>query len=375
MLIFVILIAIFYAALMLGFIKGWNSLETVSDHYEPPETCFSIVIPFRNEAENLPNLLESLALLNYPFELFEILLVNDESEDDSEKIIAEFKQDHPQLHLKFLQNNRTTNSPKKDAITTAIKFAEFEHILTTDADCTLPSLWLQSFNTEILQHNPAMIAAPVKIEVNDNNFLSSFEALDFLSLQISGAGAFGLNKAFMANGANLCYKKQSFVEQNGFDSNTEIASGDDVFLLQKFIQQQLKVTFLKDQNAIVKTKPQSGFKRLVQQRIRWASKTSAYTSNFAKLTGLIVFSMNFAFSLSLLLGIFKLFPFPYFMILFLVKFNLDFVLLYRGSIFFNSEGLMRKYLVSSVLYPFFSVYVAILSLFGGYNWKGRRFKR
>ncbi|WBL22807.1 glycosyltransferase family 2 protein [Zunongwangia sp. HRR-M8] len=375
MLIFVILIAILYAALMLAFLKGWNSLKSSTDNYEPPKTRFSIIIPFRNEAENLPDLLESLAILNYPFELFEILLINDESEDDSEKIIAEFIETQPQLNLKVLQNHRNSNSPKKDAIKTAIEIAQFEYILTTDADCKVPQNWLQSFNTEILENKSVMIAAPVMIEITDNKFITSFEALDFLSLQITGAGAFGINKAFMANGANLCYKKESFVKQNGFEGNSEIASGDDVFLLQKFIQQQLKVTFLKDQNAIVKTKPQSSFKRLVQQRIRWASKTSAYTSNFAKLTGLIVFSMNIAFSLSLLFGIFKLFPFPYFMILFLVKFNLDFVLLYRGTIFFKNESLMRKYLISSVLYPFFSVYVAILSLFGGYNWKGRRFKR
>ncbi|WBL25280.1 glycosyltransferase family 2 protein [Zunongwangia sp. HGR-M22] len=375
MLIFVILIAILYAALMLAFLKGWNSLKPSTDNYEPPKTRFSIIIPFRNEAENLPDLLESLAILNYPFKLFEILLINDESEDDSEKIIAEFIETQPQLNLKVLQNHRISNSPKKDAIKTAIEMAQLEYILTTDADCKIPQNWLQSFNTEILENNSVMIAAPVKIEITDKKFVTSFEALDFLSLQITGAGAFGIKKAFMANGANLCYKKESFVKQNGFEGNSEIASGDDVFLLQKFIQQQLKVTFLKDQNAIVKTKPQSSFKRLVQQRIRWASKTSAYTSNFAKLTGLIVFNMNIAFSLSLLFGIFKLFPFPYFMILFLVKFNLDFVLLYRGTILFKNESLMRKYLISSVLYPFFSVYVAILSLFGGYNWKGRRFKR
>ncbi|MCL6220019.1 glycosyltransferase family 2 protein [Zunongwangia pacifica] len=373
MLIFVVLIALSYAALMIAFLKGWKKLEEPMYDYEAPENNFSIVIPFRNEAENLPELLESLSLLNYPLERFEILLVNDESEDDSEKIIAECIENQPQLQLKALQNHRSSNSPKKDAIKTAIEIAQFEYILTTDADCKVPQNWLQSFNTEIIKNNPAMIAAPVTIEAENVKFSTAFEVLDFLSLQISGAGAFGIHKAFMANGANLCYKKEAFIAQNGFEGNSNIASGDDVFLLQKFIKQQLKVTFLKDKFAVVTTKPLNDFKKLVQQRIRWASKTSAYTSNFAKLTGLIVFIMNLTFSLSLLLGIFKLFPFPYFMIIFLVKFNLDFVLLYKASQFFNQESLMRHYIISSVLHPFFSVYVAFRSLFGGYHWKGRRF--
>ena len=375
MLIFVVLIALSYAALIIALKKGWSRLETPLYDYQAPENRFSIVIPFRNEAENIPELLESLVLLNYPLERFEILLVNDDSQDDSEKIIVEFMENQPLLDLKVIQNIRSSNSPKKDAIKTAIEIAKFDYILTTDADCKVPQKWLQSFNTEIIKNTPAMIAAPVSIEAENLKLGTAFEALDFLSLQISGAGAFGLQKAFMANGANLCYKKEDFFTQNGFDGNSDIASGDDVFLIQKFIQQQLKVTFLKDQFAVVTTKPLNDLKKMVQQRIRWASKTSAYTSNFAKLIGIIVFIMNLAFSLSLLLGIFKLFPFPYFMIIFLVKFNLDFVLLYNASEFFKQESLMRHYMVCSVLHPFFSVYVAFLSLLGGYQWKGRTFKR
>ena len=90
MLIFVVLIALSYASLMIALKKGWSRLETPLYDYETPENRFSIVIPFRNEAENLPELLESLLLLNYPLELFEIFLVNDDSADDSEKIISEF---------------------------------------------------------------------------------------------------------------------------------------------------------------------------------------------------------------------------------------------------------------------------------------------
>ncbi|WP_417885161.1 glycosyltransferase [Zunongwangia sp.] len=375
MLILIILIALSYASLMISFLIGWKKLPETSNNYATPKTRFSIIIPFRNEADNLPKLLESLSILNYPTMYFEVMLVNDASEDESEKIITEFIKKNLAINLRLLQNKRRSPSPKKDALQTAIEISEFDYIATTDADCELPEYWLQSLNTEIINQNPAMLAAPVKIDAKNSRFLTAFEALDFLSLQLCGAGAFGLQKAFMANGANLCYKKDTFIAQNGFTGNTAIASGDDVFLLQKFIASNEKVSFLKDENAIVSTPPQVSFQALKQQRIRWASKTSAYTSNFAKLTGIIVFLMNFAFAVGLVSGIFKLFPFFYFMILFLVKFNIDFVVLHRAASFFKCEKLMKNYLISSILYPFFTIYVAILSLFGGYQWKGRQFSR
>ena len=162
MLIFVVLIALSYASLMIALKKGWSRLETPLYDYETPENRFSIVIPFRNEAENLPELLESLLLLNYPLERFEIFLVNDDSADDSEKIISEFIEKQPQFDLKVIQNSRSSNSPKKDAIKTAIEISKFDYILTTDADCKIPQNWLQSFNTEIIKSNPAMIAAKIK---------------------------------------------------------------------------------------------------------------------------------------------------------------------------------------------------------------------
>ena len=367
---------------MLMLLYGWKKIPEFSSENSPAEIRFSIIVPFRNEAENLPILLKSLTEINYPHSKFEILLVNDESEDNSVEIIEEFQKTHLDFNLKVLENNRISNSPKKDAINTAINSANFEYIITTDADCKIPENWLKSYNDFILKTGNKLVAGPVALNslsaANTNNrrqnILRNFEELDILSLQASTAGAFGIGKAFMCNGANLCYKRQAFLEVLGFTGNDNIASGDDVFLLQKFQQEKYKIGFLKSKEVLVYTKPQQSFGDLVSQRIRWASKASAYNSLFAKFTGISVLLLNLSLVIALFLVLFQILPYQPILIIFLVKFNLDFILIYSSAKFFQRETVLRSYFWSSIFYPFFSTYVAVKSLFSDFSWKGRQFK-
>lgn len=144
---------------------GWKKTPEFSSENSPTEIRFSIIVPFRNEAENLPVLLSSLARINYPESKYEIILVNDESEDISVEIIEEFQKTYLGFNLKVLENQRTSNSPKKDAISTAINSAEFEYILTTDADCNVPVNWLKSYNDFILKTGNKLIAGPVALSL------------------------------------------------------------------------------------------------------------------------------------------------------------------------------------------------------------------
>src|SRR5690606_9976312 len=196
------------------------------------------------------------------------------------------------VDFKILQNKRKSKSPKKDAISTAIEDAKYEWILTTDADCLLHQLWLNCYNSFINQKDSNMISGPVAY-YSIHTFLDKFQAFDFLSLIGATIGGFGLKTPFLSNGANLAYRKDFFKILNGFDGNTDIASGDDVFLLQKAIEKHSgSVLFLKAKEATVFTKPQPDFSSLKSQRVRWASKTTHYKNFFGKLTGLLVLLMN-----------------------------------------------------------------------------------
>ncbi len=369
--------------LIIGF---YNVDEFVIEQKKVNE-LFSIVIPFRNEAENITALVKSLKQLDYPKEKFEVFFINDESTDESVLILE--KHLAKNTNWKLLNNQRKSNSPKKDAINTAIQIAKHDWIITTDADCEVPKNWLICFNDFVLSfraksRNLNMIVAPVAYKTN-KSFLQNFQNMDFLSLIGSTIGGFGINKPFLCNGANLCYKKETFLAVNGFEGNDNIASGDDIFLMEKILLKYAKsVHYLKSKETIVTTKPESTFNGLLSQRIRWASKTSAIKNWFGKLVGVLVFLMNFGLVCCLLFVVWGCFTEIHrgsqrftevFWVLFLLKFNIDFILIQITYKFMGLKNGLKSYVFSSVLYPFFVVLVVFLSFFKRYEWKGRKFKK
>ena len=347
-------------------IYGFNRMRRFSKAEFIPKTSFSIVVPFRNEKENLPNLLHSISLLNYPKELVEVILVDDDSDD-------EFRIQNLEFRIQMIKNVRKSNSPKKDAIETAIQIAKHDWIITIDADCLVQKDWLTIYDQYIQENEVEMVASGV-CYIPKNGFLSAFQNLDFLSLQGATIGSFGINQPFMCNGANFAYSKSFFKELNGFQGNETIASGDDVFLLQKAVSvAPKKVGFLLAKESIVATNPVATWSDLFQQRVRWASKSTGYSSVYGKLLALVVFGGNLAWIVSFLLWLVGLLDQNIFMLFVALKFLIDFILIYKTANFFESK--LQYVLASSLLYPFFSVSVAVYSLFGKYSWKGRNFRK
>jgi len=393
-LIFIITITFLYLLLIGWLLVGFHKVKVFKITNKLPDSNFSIIIPFRNEAENLPDLLSSLEAINYPKDKFEVLFINDDSTDNSVLILEKYLVKNK--HFKLLNNQRKSNSPKKDAINTAINIAKYNWIITTDADCEVPKNWLQCFNefinSNLNKHSTfssireelelGMLVAPVVYKTN-KSFLQNFQNMDFLSLIGSTIGGFGIQRPFLCNGANLCYKKAVFLKVNGFNGNDDIASGDDIFLMEKFLEQNKNsVKYLKSKDAIVITKPETTFKGLLSQRIRWASKTGATKNWFGKLVGLLVFLMNFLLVFGFWFLVWSFFTqnsqisqiCVVFLLLFLLKFNIDFLLIQKTYKFMGLKNGLKPYIFSSVLYPFFVVLVVILSFFKKYEWKDRRFK-
>lgn len=367
-----ILIFINYVFFIGLLIWGFSKVKYFSKPDSEGKTGFSVIIPFRNEAKNLPDLLESFSQLNYPKEQFELIFVNDDSKDDSERVINRWRMENPWVHLTILDNIRISKSPKKDAITRAVTIAKHPWILTTDADCIVQPNWLSVYDTYILNNEAEMIAGAVKFPTK-GFLLSHFQQMDMLSLQGASIGSFGLNEAFMCNGANFAYTKTFFSDLKGFHGNNHIASGDDVFLLQKAIANcPEKVHYLKHQEAIVTTKPEKSWLKLFKQRVRWASKASAYQSDFAKGLAILVFLANFALLCGLLLVAFNLMNWKLLLVLFVVKFTVDCILMYQTNKFLNMS--LISVVVSSLIYPFFSTLVAVYSLLGGFEWKRENIK-
>ena len=377
MIFIIITITLIYLLLIGSFILGFDRVKIFELSDMDPKTRFSVLVPFRNEEKNLPALLASIATLNYPKDYFEIIFVDDDSDDNSVPLIDAFLQKTgiAPAHIQVIKNIRTTESPKKDAITLAISIAKHDWIVTTDADSVLPKYWLDSFDEFIQKQEPDLIAAPVTY-TNVKGFLQNFQLLDVLSLQGATIGAFGINKPFLCNGANLAYKKQLFNTLNGFQGNSEIASGDDVFLLEKATRHKAsKVAYLKCKQVVVSSSALSSRKELIEQRVRWAAKSSAYKNLFGKLAGFIILVENALIICCLaLLGIGILTP-KELLYVFIIKFSIDLLLLHKAAEFFDQKNHLKHYFLSALYYPFFSVYVAFIAVFKGYSWKGRSYRQ
>ena len=375
-----ILITIDYAIFIGLLIYGFDKIKSFEINTVIPKTTFSIIVPFRNEETFFLNLLNSFSRLNYPRELFEIIVVDDASNDNSVTIFNKWRFENGLIETTLLDNLRLSNSPKKDAISRAVYIVKNTWIVTTDADCEVNENWLLVMDSYIQKNTVSMLVGAVNYTINCWNPLAVFQQMDMMSLQGTTIGSFGLHEPFMCNGANFAYKKSFFNELNGFNGNDNLASGDDVFLLQKAVEKSMNlVHYLKHKQAIVTTQPENNLFNLFMQRVRWASKTSSYKSDFAKGLAVLVLLMNFTYVLFfviLSLGLkFKSFEFlnwNLFFIFWIVKFVIDFILLFKTNQFTGKSKFILP-VFSSFTYPFFCCLVGFYSFFGSFSWKGRRF--
>ncbi len=364
-----------YVILIIAFCIGFFRLKTFYTQKTVQKTTFTLIIPFRNEAKNLPALMQSISKIKYPEKQIEVLFINDASEDASVVVIQQFMFKVKPFGWAIIDNERRSGSPKKDAITLAVSKAKHDWIFTTDADCILPENLFNNINSFIQNTPSKMIAGPVIALPENRLFISHYQFLESITLAGVTMGAFGIGKPLMCNGAHLAYEKAAFEAVHGYDGNDHIASGDDLFLLKK-MQSVFpdQVHFLKNKTQVVYTKPESNWSAVVSQRVRWAAKTTSYNSVLNQVTGLMVLVAN----VSILLAFGMLFTSEkklFLLMLILLKWVVDAIFVYRVNTFFKHtiHGLFMQ--MMSFIYPFLTLYIAIRSLFGNYIWKERVFKK
>lgn len=383
LLILLILFAL-YLLLIVYYWISWLSIPCFKAENQSGKTRISVIIPARNEEKNIAACLGALCLQQYPKDLFEVLVVDDHSTDNTASVVKSFSAQQVKLiYLKdFVEGEQ--NSYKKKAIEIAIAQSTGELIVTTDADCIAPPSWLQTIASVYEQYQPQFIAAPVSID-HGNRFIEIFQLLDFMTLQgITGASVHKKIHS-MCNGANLAYTKKAFEEVGGFTGIDKIASGDDMLLMHKIYSKWPgKVRFLKSKEAIVQTAPVKTISEFFNQRIRWASKADKYDDKRIFAVLLLVYLFNL---LMLLLPVIALlypqklsiisFPLSFtnlWLFLLLAKTIFELIFLYPVAKFFGKQ---RSLWWFPVMQPFHIVYTIIagwLGKFGNYKWKGRTVK-
>jgi cellulose synthase/poly-beta-1,6-N-acetylglucosamine synthase-like glycosyltransferase len=395
-----VLLFTFYAALILYYATSWRKIPDytpfqtlLQKQVRPPKVAgtellpvkISIIIPARNEEQNIKHCLDSINDQSYPKEWYEVLVVDDHSTDSTASIIQQYPSNNVQLiQLQQILGGNAINSYKKKAIETAIGLSAGELIVTTDADCIVPQNWLQTIATFYRQTGAAFIAMPVCF-TKPHNFLEIFQSLDFMTLQgITGASVHQRIHS-MCNGANMAYTKKVFEAVNGYKGIDSIASGDDMLLMHKIYQHDPgKLFFLKSKAVIVQTAPMHTWRDFFNQRIRWASKADQYNDKRIFAVLMLVYLFNV---LLLLLPVLSGFNnnqfsiagyncsiFTAWAMLVLFKTMVELIFLYPVARFFSKQRLLWFFPVAQPFHVFYTVIAGWLGKFGSYQWKERKVK-
>ena len=362
---------LFYALLILFYWRAWNKLEYYNPSSPVDKRFISVIIPARNEEENIPLLLEALSQQTYPENFFEIIIVDDFSSDGTAEAIRNFRLSN----LVSIQPEISpSSSSKKKAIETGIKKAKGELIVTTDADCIPSKKWIETINNFYVKNDAAFIAAPVKFS-HDNSFLQIFQSLDFLTLQGITAASVSANFHTMCNGANLAYKKEAFQNVNGFKGVDKVATGDDMLLMYKIWKKYPNgVFYLKNKDAIVTSQPMLSWKNFFWQRKRWASKTLVYDDYRIIAVLAFVYLLNCLFIALIVASLFNSFYWWYILGFWLLKTIIEFPFVFSVAKFYNEQKLVNFLFFFQPFHIFYTVFVGLLSQFGKYEWKGRKTK-
>ena len=376
-----------YFSLIIYYRQSWVSISdykfSISDFQ--PTTKISVVISARNEAENIKNCLDSIVNQSYPKHLFEILVVDDHSTDNTAAIITGYTSQNVKLiSLKDFVAPAAINSYKKKAIEIAVQQSTGDLIVTTDADCFVPQNWLQTIAAFYQEKKPEFIVMPVAIDCSFH-FIEMFQAVDFMTLQgITGAAVYKKMHS-MCNGANLAYSKKAFVQVNGFAGIDTIASGDDMLLMHKIYKQYPDgIAYLKSKEVIVHTAPVKTIGEFFNQRIRWASKADKYDDKRIFAVLLMVYLFN---CLLLVLPIFALInniqysifnvqcsTFGPWLLLLLLKTITELIFLLPVAKFFNKQSLLWLFPLMQPFHILYTVIAGWLGKFGSYKWKDRKVK-
>ncbi len=385
---FLVLLSLLYAGLLIYYRKGWKSIPTENQSPSTAhinKTIISVIVPARNEEKNIGSLIQSLQLQTYPSNLFEVIVVDDYSTDQTAAIVKSFSNSNIHLiSLKEYINEGAINSYKKKAIEIGVAQSKGTLIVTTDADCIVPTNWIKTIADFYEKKEPVLIVMPVVIK-NKISFIEIFQSLDFMALQGITGAAVTKHIHSMCNGANLAYTKKVFKEINGFENIDHIASGDDMLLMHKVADlYPLQIAYLGTPDVIVQTNSVTSIKDFLNQRIRWASKANKYNDKSIFPVLLMVYLLNVSLLLLLCSGCIwnrsytilqvNITSIQFLLIIILFKTIIELYFLYPVAVFFKRKSLLFFFPLMQPFHVIYTVVAGWLGVFGKYSWKEREVK-
>ncbi len=314
----------------------------------------TVIIPFRNEFENLKVLFKCIEELKVKPK--EFIFVNDHSEDEFLSLFTDLSFPHRMINV------GAESYGKKAAIAIGVNLVETEFVITWDADITVPSNYFEEL---VKWHWTDLIILPV--EMRSSEFVPGFFAMDYQLQTQTNVALTGLFRPITASGANLFFSKKAYLEADEQRSDNSILSGDDQFLLNALRKAGKEIILLTRSELNAETKAPISLQKGMDQRRRWLGKSTKVGDSFAIFFGMIVFLFQMGY-----------YGFAWYqcfignwgatIVMILIKGELDaFLTTYKFQEQFNT----LKVFLYQVAYPFYMI-VLVLSVFWfKVEWKGR----
>lgn len=364
-----LVILLMYVLRIRKFNAGWRLYPDFITGSTAHYPTVSVVIAFRDEISHLPELLACLKNQAYPSDKVEYILVDDHSSDGSDKIAEAFCAQHQGY---YLYRNSMGQDGKKQALINGISAAKHALIITTDADCRMNEQWISTFAAFYAEKKPDLIIGLVDLNV-PRGFWQGFQETEFISLVASGAGSAALGMPVYCNGANMAFSKHAY-SMIADPLSHSIASGDDTFLLHSLKRAEKKIMLLKSRASLVHTFGEKTFAGYIRQRMRWAYKGRYYNDREALFLAFLVLCVNVVVLSSLAYAIFTGNAGP-FIFIHSVKLATDYIFLRNFMKYLRKKPVLYRYIVYSLMYPFYMVMVAIAAMPGRFRWKGRLLRK
>ncbi len=331
-----------------------------------PPPRVAVVVAMRNEASTIKDCIASLAAQDHPHDRMRFILVDDASQDDTGAIARAATAGDERFHV--LTNTGTPG--KKGAITTGVMHCDADIVLTTDADCRHRPAWVRTM-VGTFTPDTDIVSGPV-VYGDRRTLFARIQALEFLGLVGIGAGFIGIGHPRLCNGANLAYRRRTFIDAGGYAGNDRIASGDDEFLLHRIVEELGgRADFASTPDAVVETDPARSFTAFLRQRQRWASKTVHYTDG--RFIAFLV--LLFSYFLLLSLGPWVLASSPVglavFAFLFAVGSVAETTVVIATARLLHQPVRLPDLLVAALLHPPYIVISTLLGILGKGSWKNR----
>ena len=335
--------------------------------YFSESPSLSIVVAIRNGEESIQSLINNLINQDYTGSL-EFILVDDESDDKTKDIIMyNLNLDKRLRYFSSLQGDKNLSN-KKRALDIGIQNAEYDYLLFTDVDCTIPKTWASTMS-RYYQAGYEYIVGPSIVDSNiSKNYVSIFQRIDFLLLMIICRASIFFGYPLASSGQNQGFSKSLYDRVGGFKSINSFI-GDDTAFLQHCNSLGCKSIFVDDSLSCIYSRQESKLSNFIFQRIRWVSDANKLWKININFFLILILSFIFFISLPILFSISS-----YMLILQLtvIKLICEFILLFIGARKLNTRIRLYDFLLWELFHIPYIIVVGTLSYFARYlTWKGR----